>query len=50
MYYPNNMIKEEFDKFIEELDMMRNLNKAENNIIGGANKCRILVLKEFAIV
>ena len=32
------------------LDMIRNLNKAENNIIGGANKCRILVLKEFAIV
>ena len=22
----------------------------ENNITGGANKCRILVLKEFAIV
>lgn len=51
MYYPNNMTKEEFDKFLEETgDMMRNLNKAENNIIGGANKCRILVLKEFAIV
>lgn len=38
MYYPNNMT------------MIRDLNKAENNIIGGANKCRILVLKEFAIV
>jgi len=30
--------------------MIRNLNKAENNKTGGANKCRILVLKEFAIV
>ena len=30
--------------------MIRNLNKAENNIIGGVNKCRILVLKEFVIV
>ena len=29
---------------------MRNLNKSENNITGGTNKCRILVLKEFAIV
>lgn len=36
--------------FLKRLDMIRNLNKAENNIIGGANKCRILVLKEFAIV
>lgn len=47
MYYPNNMTKEEFDKFFEETGYD---NKAENNIIGGANKCRILVLKEFAIV
>lgn len=30
--------------------MIRNLNKAENKTTGGANKCRILVLKEFAIV
>lgn len=35
---------------LKRLDMIRNPNKAENNIIGGANKCRILVLKEFAIV
>ena len=35
---------------LKRLDLMRNLNKAKSNIIGGANKCRILVLKEFAIV
>ena len=29
---------------------MIHLNQKENNIVGGANKCRILVLKEFAIV
>ena len=34
------------DNYLKPFDIVMDMN----NIIGGANKCRILVLKEFAIV